>query len=163
MVIINNLITKFRIFIDKYKKQFIITAIIFTIIAFISTIVYSYCSGVVKTVAFIICLVFISVAAIIFCVLYYIGNKKERKKDRTKYKDKAKNNSDIGQNQRKGINKFLLTLIFIMSISAVLCFSGIFMIVLSNISAVRIAGIVIASVFGLIMMLIMVFIFMFYT
>ena len=162
MVIINKLITRFRIFIDKYKKQFIITAIIFTIIAFISAIVYSYCAGVVKTVAFIIGLVFLIVAIIIFCVIYFFERKKE-KKDRTKYKDKAKDNSDIGQNQRKEINKFLLMLILAMSISAVLCFSGIFMIVLSNISAVRIAGITIASVFGLIMMLIMIFIYMYYT
>ena len=158
-----NFIMKLQTFVENNKKTFIITAIIFTIIAFISAIVYSYCAGVVKTVAFIICLVFLSVATIIFCVLYYIGNKKERKKDRTKYKDKAKDNSDIGQNQRKEINKFLLMLILAMSISAVLCFSGIFMIVLSNISAVRIAGIAIASVFGLIMMLIMIFIYIFYT
>ena len=162
MVIINKLITRFRIFIDKYKKQFIITAIIFTIIAFISAIVYSYCAGVVKTVAFIIGLVFLIVAIIIFCVIYFFERKKE-KKDRTKYKDKAINNSDKRQNQRKEINKFLLMLILVMSISAVLCFSGIFMIVLSNISAVRIAGIAIASVFGLIMMLIMIFIYMYYT
>lgn len=162
MVIINKLITRFRIFIDKYKKQFIITAIIFTIIAFISAIVYSYCAGVVKTVAFIIGLVFLIVAIIIFCVIYFFERKKE-KKDRTKYKDKAINNSDKRQNQKKEINKFLLMLILVMSISAVLCFSGIFMIVLSNISAVRIAGIAIASVFGLIMMLIMIFIYMYYT
>ena len=162
MVIINKLITRFRIFIDKYKKQFIITAIIFTIIAFISAIVYSYCAGVVKTVAFIIGLAFLIVAIIIFCVIYFFERKKE-KKDRTKYKDKAINNSDKRQNQRKEINKFLLMLILVMSISAVLCFSGIFMIVLSNISAVRIAGIAIASVFGLIMMLIMIFIYMYYT
>lgn len=153
---------KLKTFIENHKKQLIITGIIFFIVGFIGAIVYSYCVGIVKTVALIIGLLFLIGSIIILCGVYYLG-KKEGKKDRNKYKNKAKNIPRVkGQNQRKEINKFLLILILVMLISSILCFSGVFMIVLSNISAVKIAGIVIASVFGFIIVLIEVFIYLFY-
>lgn len=145
---------KLKTFIENHKKQLIITGIIFFIVGFIGAIVYSYCVGIVKTVALIIGLLFLIGSIIILCGVYYLG-KKEGKKDRNKYKNEAKNIPRVkGQNQRKEIVKFGLISLLIVIISGVLLVGGLCMIIFANISAVRIAGIIIVSVSGFVLFII---------
>ena len=145
---------KLKTFIENHKKQLIITGIIFFIVGFIGAIVYSYCVGIIKTVALIIGLLFLIGSIIILCSVYYLG-KKEGKKDRNKDKNKAKNIPRVkGQNQRKEIVRFSLISLLIVIISGVLLVGGLCMIIFANISAVRIAGIIIVSVSGFVLFII---------
>ena len=154
-LIIKNFIMKLKTFVENNKKTFIIVAVILFLVALVIAIVFSFFSGTVQTIGYTVGSIICVISAAMFLIIYSLNRKK-------KDKNKIENIPEIKPMAKRSINKNLLILALVMSISAILCFSGVFMIVLSNISAVKIAGIVIASVFGFIMMFIMVFIYLFY-
>lgn len=144
---------KLKTFIKNNKKTFIIVAVILLLIAFVIAIVFSFFSGIVQTVGYIVGSIICVISAVMFLMVGSLDRKKKEE-----YKDKAGTESTSAEKPKvkKKVSKCIFIISIIMIISCILCACGIFMI-LSNVVAVRISGIAIASVFGFIAVIIALF------
>lgn len=144
-----------KIFIEKKKKEFIIVAIVLSLVGSVIAAVFSFFNGRIQTIGYIISIVIFGISAVMFCIIAFFERKKEGKKDRIKDRNEAKNIIRVkGQNQRKEISNFGLISLLVTIISVVLFVGGLCMIIFTSISAVRIAGIVIVSVSGFVIFII---------
>lgn len=144
---------KLKTFIKNNKKTFIIVAVILLLIAFVIAIVFSFFSGIVQTVGYIVGSIICVISAVMFLMVGSLDRKKKEE-----YKDKAGTESTSAEKPKvkEKVSKCIFIISIIMIISCILCACGIFMI-LSNVVAVRISGIAIASVFGFIAVIIALF------
>lgn len=144
---------KLKTFVENNKKAFIIVAVILLLIACVIAIVFSFFSGTVQTVGYIVGSIICVISATMFLLVGSLDRKKKEE-----YKDKAGTESTSAEKPKvkKKVSKCIFIISIIMIISCILCACGIFMI-LSNVVAVRISGIAIASVFGFIAVIIALF------
>lgn len=145
-VIIKNFIMKLTTFVEKRKKSFIIIAVILSLVVFVIAVVFSFFNGTVQTVGYTVGSIICVIPAVMFLM---VGSLDRKKKEENKDKTGTESTSAEKPRIKKKASKFIFIISIIMIISCILCACGIFMI-LSNVSAVRISGIVIASVFGFI-------------
>lgn len=138
---------KFGDFIEKNKTKLIIIASVLFLLGFIGAILNTYCEGVVKTIGLIAGLIFLSIGVIIFCLL---GIRAERRGKKQKIADGDE--TDKRKAPRRKLDKFDKIMLSVIIVSAILCFCSVFMI-LCEIVAVRIAGIVLTSFFGLVLII----------
>ena len=135
---------KLKTFVENNKKAFIIVAVVLLLVAFVIAMIFSFFSGTVQTIGYILGSIICVISATMFLI---IGSLDRKKKEENK--DKTESTSAEKPRIKKKASKFIFIISIIMIISCILSVCGIFMI-LSNVSAVRISGIVIASVFGFI-------------
>ncbi len=150
-VIIKNLIIKLRAFVENKKRLFIIVAVVLLLIAFVIAMVFSCFSGIVQTIGYIVGSIICAISAAMFMMVGSLDRKKI-KQNKTETESTPAERPKI----KKKVSKFIFVISIIMIISCTLCACGLFLI-LSNVSAVRISGIVIASVFGFIAIIIALF------
>lgn len=118
-------------------------------------ITFSFFSRRVQTIGYIVGSVIAVISAALLFLVDYLTRKKEEKIVKTEIEKTSI------KAQRKEITKFDLIILLVPIISGILCVAGALMIALSNQTAVKIAGIVIASVFGFIFFIIALFCYMF--
>ena len=146
-----------KTFIEKKKKEFIIVAIVLSLVGSVIAAVFSFFNGRIQTIGYIISIVIFGISAVMFCIIAFLERKKSAKQER----NVVKNTPVEGQKQNKTISQPWLIGTIRLIICGILCMSGVFMIIFSDISAVRIAGIVLASVFGAIIFIIGLFLHLF--
>lgn len=136
---------KFGDFIERNKRALIIIAGILVALGFVGAVLYTYCEGAAAASGLIFGLIFLSAGAIIFTVL---GIRAERleKSQRIARRD----GKEGGRPPRRKPDKADKVILAVMIASGVLCIAGI-LLILCDIVAVRIAGIVLSGLFGLIM------------
>lgn len=143
---------KLKTFVENNKKPFIIVAVVLLLVAFVITMVFSFFSGTVQTIGYITGSIICVISAAMFLMIGSLDRKKKENNDKTGTESASAEKPKI----KKKVSKFIFIISIIMIFSCILCACGIFMI-LSNIYAVRISGIVIACIFGFIAFIIALF------